>query len=869
MSTNGILDFQGTNKATFVGANSNVVIDTVNASFGIGVDVNGPTSNLHVVGNAYVTSNLEVGTANLFVDTVNSRVGIGTTSPKKELHVYGDGTETDILIGEDTAIDKTSLIRYKQGDGSATGVLQFGHWGDSFGTNPKTLCIKSGGNVGIGTTSPQAKLEISSTTQDSSDSSNNVNQLRINCTSALSYAGTGGGITFCQRYWNGSSSMITTGGVFGARLGGTDGSYGGGLVFKYKPNGSGAMAEGMVLSSNGRVGIGTIDPPCLLTIDGGTGVNSTGGVLAIRQKGDTVDDGITLTSSSANSTRLYKDGSGHFYIHTGGSDTVFQNQTGNVGIGTTSPQQKLEVHGNILLGQNDIQSFIHGGSDIALSSDNDVLIVSDSNDTGGDGAADIIFGAGSAINMDTSRNFTFAQAYPSAVPRLEHMRILGSNGNVGIGTTDPDNKLHVVGGTDTLYLEKSTAGGGVGIKFTDDTSKNQHGYLRYYHLNTESFGTGNCFRFSSTEDSETLACGGALLIGVDGKDNGVAVNGRKNLFIQSTYNGNTSQNYGWWLGAQNANLASNDNDFYFNVVRNGTLTSAGWIQDNLNNIQMNFTGQHRTFVKDTPTNQLDSKEGLIVVADQNEFIKMSGGVAYGKDAITINESLPLVSLSTKAKDKRCFGVLSTTEDPETRKEVHGNFASLMQKEEGDTRVYVNSVGEGAIWVVNTNGILESGDYITTSNVTGYGMKQDDDILHNYTVAKILMDCDFNPPTQVKRVIKKESRMIDYWIRYGDVKITEEEYQTLPETKRKIIEDVHYRIDQMEVVKENPEKDTFVYEQREEMVNVLDEHGEFQWEDTDETEKAYKIRYLDADGNITDEANAVHKAAFVGCTYHCG
>jgi len=37
----------------------------------------------------------------------------------------------------------------------------------------------------------------------------------------------------------------------------------------------------------------------------------------------------------------------------------------------------------------------------------------------------------------------------------------------------------------------------------------------------------------------------------------------------------------------------------------------------------------------------------------------------------------------------------------------------------------------------------------------------------------------------------------------------------------------------------------------------------------ETEKAYKIRYLDADGNITDEANAVHTAAFVGCTYHCG
>jgi hypothetical protein len=257
---------------------------------------------------------------------------------------------------------------------------------------------------------------------------------------------------------------------------------------------------------------------------------------------------------------------------------------------------------------------------------------------------------------------------------------------------------------------------------------------------------------------------------------------------------------------------------------------------------------------------------------------MSGGVAYGNEAITINESLPLVTLSTKSMDKRCFGVLSTTEDPETRKEVHGNFASLMHKEKGDTRVYVNSVGEGAIWVTNINGTLESGDYITTSDVIGYGMKQGDDILHNYTVAKILMDCDFNPPTQVRRVIKKEPKMVDYWVRYGDVKITEEVYNTLPETRRRIAEDVHYRIDQMDVRTEDPEKASFVYEQRQDMVNVVDEHGQFQWEDSGETEKAYKVRYLLPDGTqISEEqytakalANEeVYIAAFVGCTYHCG
>jgi len=36
-----------------------------------------------------------------------------------------------------------------------------------------------------------------------------------------------------------------------------------------------------------------------------------------------------------------------------------------------------------------------------------------------------------------------------------------------------------------------------------------------------------------------------------------------------------------------------------------------------------------------------------------------------------------------------------------------------------------------------------------------------------------------------------------------------------------------------------------------------------------TEKAYNIRYLDANGGLTTRHNAVHTAAFVGVTYHCG
>ena len=60
----------------------------VTESLGVGVSV--PTSNLEVVGNAYVSSNLEVGTANLFVDTTTGRVGVGTDTPTSNLEVVGN-----------------------------------------------------------------------------------------------------------------------------------------------------------------------------------------------------------------------------------------------------------------------------------------------------------------------------------------------------------------------------------------------------------------------------------------------------------------------------------------------------------------------------------------------------------------------------------------------------------------------------------------------------------------------------------------------------------------------------------------------------------------------------------------------------------
>jgi hypothetical protein len=407
----------------------------------------------------------------------------------------------------------------------------------------------------------------------------------------------------------------------------------------------------------------------------------------------------------------------------------------------------------------------------------------------------------------------------------------------------------------------------------------------------------------------------------------------------------------------------------------------GYIDTNNGGGNITFTGQHRAVVEGTPLHETEKYQGLIVSAKNNKYVKLNNGIETGSSAITINESVPLVSLSSVAQDKSCFGVISDSEDPDVREDRIGNFVTTGQKEKGDHRWFINSVGEGAIWVADMNGPLESGDYITTSNIAGYGQKQDGAGLMNYTAAKITMDCDFEPATQPIQCIKQSNVVEthytglvpvvkgvphefvtttvtadDEWsnvsVSPSDVTYTEwsnleanvQNTYTLTYTQTSnVVYDVKYtktttanvtaedawdavhieppsvtyaeysnleanvqntysltytmttKVEATEAIYSNlstEDKEFFVptyYQLVEQTVdaeypgavkhetvtdrleNALDEHGQLQWEDDPSgvTEKAYKIRYLDATGQQTDEANCVHRAAFVGCTYHCG
>jgi hypothetical protein len=157
-----------------------------------------------------------------------------------------------------------------------------------------------------------------------------------------------------------------------------------------------------------------------------------------------------------------------------------------------------------------------------------------------------------------------------------------------------------------------------------------------------------------------------------------------------------------------------------------------------------FTGQHCVKSDTIDYTNIYEHVGKIVVAS-GSYIKEK----------TICEALPNVELSSRSKQKNVFGVISNINNWN-----NGNVDYVEAHNDGwssglydDSSLLVNSIGEGCIWVVSEIGDLlgvsvvldpiENGDYITTSDVEGYGCLQKEPTLCNFTVAKITQDEDFN------------------------------------------------------------------------------------------------------------------------------
>ena len=162
---------------------------------------------------------------------------------------------------------------------------------------------------------------------------------------------------------------------------------------------------------------------------------------------------------------------------------------------------------------------------------------------------------------------------------------------------------------------------------------------------------------------------------------------------------------------------------------------------------LNFTGSHRC---------------RFAGADGDEPAPGSLVSATGEysEALGVDEAVPAVRLCSRARDPTAFGVAAGFEGP-SRDFCLGTLRFPVKRDPGDERLIVQSDGEGVILVCDQNGPVLAGDLLCSSDVPGAAMRQGDDVVRSYTVAKATADCFAGAPLPRLRDMEQPGRAGDY------------------------------------------------------------------------------------------------------------
>ena len=432
------------------------------------------------------------GEDGLFIEKDTNKVGIGTTSPTKPLQVTGD-----ISASGDFYVQATKKIYFGTGDNtyiqeSSNDILKF------YAGGSEMLVLDDGnksyftnGNVGIGTTTPTEKLQVAGIISASGGiSSSGTLHISPDVDSVIELGRAKFGPWTSDYMYLSHHDMAsnvnyalnqTSAGVTSLNA-----ASGRSIQFKISND------EKMTLASDGKVGIGITSPTSKLTISSGSEstsqtasaapgtLNANNHYLELYEQtsgSSEVDSGPTLVFASnyynndiLKSTRagirggteaVGANAAGFLAFHTNKSapannmpERMRIDASGNVGIGTTDPNNPLSVSGSLtVFTANQTSRLTVGEGDDSGESTNNCMII----ETTGASNKSRIFtkgtsndfvietmGNNSDIHLSSDRDIRFGTNNNTAYNFSEKM-IMSSSGNFGIGTSTPGEKLVVAG----------------------------------------------------------------------------------------------------------------------------------------------------------------------------------------------------------------------------------------------------------------------------------------------------------------------------------------------------------------------------------------------------------------------------------------
>ena len=427
-------------------------------------------------------------TTTFFVQASTNEVGIGDASPDGKLEVRQTGIDDIFNLYDNTTNVFTVEDGGDVGIGDATpdGKLEVRQTAadDLFNLYDNTtnvFTVIDGGNVGIGDVAPSQQVEIKggTATWDLAGNAVDVDNVYLeDLTAADGVDAIGGSISFSGAGNGGGGAARRHAAIAGVQTSAENDHVGLAFFTHNSSTSTADMQESMRITHGGNTGIGNTAPGYKLDVSGDMNITGdyringvvqsfsdaqdlslAGNTLSLTNDATTVDLSGYLDNTDAQDLSLagntlsltndattvdlstYLDNTDDW--SNSGSDISFS--TGNVGIGISTPTQKLHVQGtdpditgvsgvfvnisNSATGTDGTMSGIRFSNYIGTTSNKGAMFYQRNQ---GYGIGDIHFAINSALNS-------------TDVTKADAIMTIRSTGDVGIGTTAPSEKLQVAG----------------------------------------------------------------------------------------------------------------------------------------------------------------------------------------------------------------------------------------------------------------------------------------------------------------------------------------------------------------------------------------------------------------------------------------
>jgi hypothetical protein len=351
----------------------------INSTGNVGIGLSNPSQRLHVSGNEFVTGIVSAGDGGLGYGnpvTFNAFVGMNST--------FGAGCNVAIQLGRVTALNESwFLLHAHLSNTSPSNYFQI----SAYASGNTGLVVQAGGNVGIGTTSPVHRLHVAGD---------------INFTGTLRQNGS----VFTGSHWSNNSSNV-------------------------------------YVNTGSNVGIATSTPSFPLHVVGKVYTDTQ---LLVSSNDSATTPGYSYLGNS--NTGMFHSALDTLGFSTNGTSRMVIDSSGKVGVGTASPSQRLHVIGNGIV--SGTVSAGDGGLGFVNTSSYNALVAMNST-----------FGAGSNVVIQLGRsnanndswfivhahvgNGSISNSFNIAPYGNASFFTILASGNVGLGTTAPSQRLHVVG----------------------------------------------------------------------------------------------------------------------------------------------------------------------------------------------------------------------------------------------------------------------------------------------------------------------------------------------------------------------------------------------------------------------------------------